>query len=74
MNKNTPTTGNQITFAEGVMLVSRTDLDGTTTYVDSDFIDISGYSEKELVGHKHNVVRHPDTPVEIHKELWDTLK
>ncbi len=73
MKKHPSLKGNHITFAEGTMLVSRTDLEGTTTYVDSDFVDISGYSEQELVGKKHNVIRHPDTPAEIHKDLWDTL-
>ncbi len=55
-------------------LVSRTDLEGTITYVNKKFEEVSGYSEEELMGHSHNLVRHPDQPSEFYKELWDTVK
>ncbi len=74
MKSHPPLTGNQVTFQAETMLVSRTNLEGITTYVDSDFVAVSGYREEELIGQKHNVIRHPDTPVEIHKDLWETLK
>ncbi len=55
-------------------LVSTTDTRGVITYANADFIRISGYSESELVGHNHNLVRHPDMPSAAFKELWDHLK
>jgi len=56
------------------LIISRTDLDGNITYANETFCEISGYSEDELLGKPHNIVRHPDMPKEAFKELWDTLK
>ncbi|CAL94071.1 methyl-accepting chemotaxis protein [Azoarcus olearius] len=54
-------------------LVSKTDLDGRITYASPDFIEISGFSEQELIGAKHNVVRHPDMPAEVFEDMWRDL-
>lgn len=59
---------------EGELIVSRTDLNGIITYANKTFLEISGYTEEELVGHKHNIVRHPDMPSSIFENLWDTIK
>jgi PAS domain S-box-containing protein len=58
---------------EDDFLVSRTDLKGRLTYGNQIFIEYSGYSEQELLGQQHNIVRHPDMPRGIFKFLWDTL-
>ncbi len=55
-------------------IVSKTTPKGIITYVNKQFIEISGYSEKELLGFSHNMVRHPDMPKEAFKELWQTIK
>lgn len=55
-------------------LISKTDLDGIITYVNDNFVKISGFSENELLGHNHNIVRHPDTPNIIFENLWKTIK
>lgn len=54
-------------------IVSKTDPKGIITYVNKAFLDISGYSLEELIGKPHNIVRHPDMPKEIFKELWQTI-
>ena len=59
---------------EHELIVSRTDLNGIITYVNDTFAEISGYKESELVGKSHNIVRHPDMPKSIFKNLWDTIK
>ncbi len=59
---------------QGVFLVSKTDLRGTITYANPAFVKISGYTEEELLGKPHNIVRHPDMPKTVFKLLWDTLK
>ena len=56
------------------LIVSRTNLEGIITYVNDTFIEISGYTKDELIGKNHNIVRHPDMPKIIFKELWDNLK
>ncbi len=55
-------------------IVSETDKFGTITFVNDTFCKISKYSREELIGKPHNIVRHPDMPKEVFKELWDTIK
>ena len=74
MKINEPVTQNEIPYPEGKMLVSRTNLKGAITYANKDFIDISGFTEQELIGENHNLVRHPDMPPEAYKDLWDTIQ
>lgn len=56
------------------VIASKTDLKGNIVYVSDAFCKISGYTRKELMGQSHNIVRHPDTPSSVFKELWDTIK
>lgn len=59
---------------EDDFIVSKTDLKGRITYGNRIFIEFSGYSEKELLGAQHNIVRHPDMPRAVFKLLWDTIQ
>ncbi|UZE95536.1 methyl-accepting chemotaxis protein [Alkalimarinus alittae] len=74
MKINMPVTDNEISFSENDTLLSTTDLKGTITYVSQEFITVSGFSEEELIGENHNMVRHPDMPPELFEDLWNTLK
>uniref|UniRef100_UPI0035672254 nitrate- and nitrite sensing domain-containing protein n=1 Tax=Sulfurimonas sp. TaxID=2022749 RepID=UPI0035672254 len=55
-------------------IVSKTDPKGIISYANETFCKISGYTEAELVGKPHNIIRHPDMPKEIFKEMWHTIK
>jgi len=55
------------------MVVSKTDITGRITYVNESFCQLSGYRKEELIGKPHNIVRHPDEPFSIYKDLWDTI-
>ena len=55
-------------------IISKTDLKGRITYCNRIFIEFSGYTESELLGAQHNIVRHPDMPRGVFKFLWDTLE
>lgn len=55
-------------------IVSKTDLHGIITYVNDNFCKISGYSDSELMGKPHNIVRHIDMPPKTFQKLWDTIK
>ena len=55
-------------------IVSKTDLNGIITFVNEEFCKISGYTKEELIGQNHNIVRHPDVPQEVFKNLWTTIK
>ena len=74
MKTNLPVTQNEIQLRDDILIVSKTDPKGQITYVNKDFLEISGFTEAELIGEPHNIVRHPDMPVEAFQDLWDTLK
>ena len=55
-------------------LVSRTDLRGTIKYTNHYFKKITGYTDDELIGRPHNIIRHPDMPKIIFTLMWQRLK
>ncbi|MFK5984214.1 MAG: PAS domain-containing protein [Pseudomonadota bacterium] len=55
-------------------IVSKTDNKGRITYCNQIFIDMSGYTEAELIGQQHNIIRHPDMPRAVFHLLWQTLE
>ncbi|MBX7491481.1 PAS domain-containing protein [Helicobacter turcicus] len=64
---------NERNFEEDEIIVSKTDLKGRILYGNRIFIELSGYTEKELLGKPHNIVRHPDMPKVVFKILWDGM-
>ncbi|MDZ7596147.1 MAG: methyl-accepting chemotaxis protein [Thiobacillus sp.] len=74
MRANTPVTNIEYVLQEGESPTSKTDDHGNITYVNQDFINISGYSEEELIGQPQNIVRHPDMPEEAFADFWRTIK
>ena len=63
----------EILMRENDFIVSKTDTKGRITYGNRVFIEFSGYSEQELIGAQHNIIRHPDMPRGVFKLLWDTI-
>lgn len=74
MAKRSPETHIERTFSDDSILLSTTDLKGRVTYANDDFCQIAGYSKSELMGHGHNIVRHPDMPKAAFANLWQTIK
>ena len=74
MKINTPVSRTEYPFPKGETLVSKTDLQGSITYANDVFIEVSGFSLKELVGNNHNLVRHPDMPPQAFADLWATIQ
>jgi len=56
------------------VISSKTDEKGIITYASQAFCEISGYTRDELLGKPHNIVRHPDMPKEVYKEIWSTIQ
>ena len=54
-------------------IVSETDEKGKITYCNDYFIEVCGYSEEELIGKPHSMIRHPDMPKVVFKLLWETI-
>lgn len=74
MKINHPVTDREVLLKEGTTLISRTDIKGRITYVNDEFVEISGFTNDELVGSNHNIVRHPDMPPAAFADLWATLQ
>jgi PAS domain S-box-containing protein len=67
-------TGKQIKVDAKRYIVSKTDITGRIVYGNEYFTEISGYSEQELIGSPHNILRHPDMPKAIFHLMWKRLK
>ncbi len=65
---------NEKVLGEDDFIVSKTDLQGRITYGNRIFIAMSGYTEQELLGSPHSLLRHPDMPRAVFKLLWDTIQ
>jgi len=59
---------------ENDFIVSKTDLKGKITYCNRIFMDMAEYTEEELLGQPHNIIRHPDMPKAVFKLLWDRIQ
>ncbi|WP_460825277.1 PAS domain-containing protein, partial [Massilia solisilvae] len=74
MRENMPVTATEYLLRDGQCIVSKTDTKGRITYVNPTFVEVSGFSEQEVLGKAHNIVRHPDMPPEAFADLWKTLQ
>ncbi|WKE66357.1 methyl-accepting chemotaxis protein [Gallaecimonas kandeliae] len=74
MRRNLPVVDSEVLFSDHEELVSTTDLRGIITYANDVFIKVAGFSEEELLGQPHNLVRHPDMPEAAFQDLWTKLK
>lgn len=74
MKKNLPITNKEVVLDESISIISTTDLKGQITYINKAFLEISGFTEKELIGSSHNIVRHPDMPPVAFADLWSKNK
>ena len=74
MRKNLPITNVEYPISDDTLIVSKTDTKGKLTFFNEDFVKAAGFTETELMGQPHNIVRHPDMPPEAFDNLWTTLK
>ncbi len=66
-------TGVERSFGDDEIIVSKTDTKGILYYANDVFVRVSGYTEQELIGQPHSIIRHPDMPRAVFKLLWDTI-
>ncbi len=74
MRQNLPITQNEYPIQSGAAIISRTDRDGRIIHCNEEFVIASGYAREELIGEPHNIVRHPDLPPEVFRDMWATLQ
>jgi len=63
-----------VDIVDKYVITSSTDKHGVITSSSDFFCKISGYSQEELIGRSHNIVRHPDMPRSLYDDLWQTIK
>lgn len=64
----------RLEMQEDDFIVSKTDTKGRLTYVNKIFMTMAEYTETELLGKPHNIVRHPEMPKTVFKLLWDRIQ
>ena len=74
MRTNLPVTQREFPFPANATLMSVTDPHSRISYANEAFIQVSGFEAAELIGQPHNLVRHPDMPLEAFADMWATLK
>ena len=55
-------------------IVSKSDLKGNITYANDKFCELTGYSQAELIGQPHSIVRHEEMSEEVFKDMWETIQ
>lgn len=74
MASEKPLTGVERFFNQEEVIVSKTDLKGRITYANRVFLRLADYSESEIIGAPHSIIRHPGMPRCIFKFLWQTIQ
>jgi PAS domain S-box-containing protein len=54
--------------------LTSTNTKGVITYVNKQFIKLSGYSKEELLGKTHSIIKHPETLESVYYEMWRTIQ
>lgn len=73
MKRNLPVSGKERLMDKDRCIISTTDKKGKITNCNDYFVEIAGFSEDELLGAAHNIIRHPDMPPAAFQDLWDVL-
>jgi PAS domain S-box-containing protein len=65
--------GKEVFFSEDEVIVSKTNIKGHIVYANPIFCKIAGYTERELLGKPHSLLRHAAMPRCVFKLLWDRI-
>lgn len=74
MKINLPITSREVTLSTGDNLLTTTNLKGAITYANPAFERISGYTQEEMLGKNHNLIRHPHMPPLAFEQMWATIR
>jgi aerotaxis receptor len=66
-------TDKEIKIFDSSILISETDIEGIIVYTNRRYQALSGFSEEELKGSPHNIMRHPEMPRGVFKAMWKII-
>ncbi|MCS7084646.1 MAG: PAS domain S-box protein, partial [Bacteroidia bacterium] len=64
----------QIGALNNAGIVSETDLKGNITFVNEAFVQLTGYSQEELIGKNHRILKSTHHSDEFFVNFWDTIR
>jgi PAS domain S-box-containing protein len=56
------------------LLLSVMDLDGNIIFINNIFCEVSKYNRKDFIGNSFKLIRHPETPNLLFKDMWTKIK
>ncbi|QCU89900.1 methyl-accepting chemotaxis protein [Thiomicrorhabdus sediminis] len=59
---------------DDLVILSTSDLQGNIIDYNAGFREASGYTDKEIAGKPHNILRHEDMPKEAFQDFWNTIQ
>jgi diguanylate cyclase (GGDEF)-like protein/PAS domain S-box-containing protein len=74
INRQNTTLQEKVDLIDQNIITSTTDSKGVITDVSTAFCRVSGFSKKELIGQKTQIVEHPDMPVDVTESLKRTVQ
>ncbi len=72
-HNTTPLTGVEHHISDSEFIITQTDKKGIITYCNDVCLRVAGYTESEILGKQHNILRHPEMPRCIFKYLWENV-
>ena len=64
----------EIKIFDRSILLSETDANGIINYTNRRYLALTGFTEEELIGSPHKIVRHPDMPRGVFKAMWKIIR
>ena len=62
-----------ITALDNSSALTKTNPSGVIIYANDKFLKDTGYTREEVIGKTHKIIRHPQTPKAVFKDMWQTV-
>ena len=63
----------QMAVEQSPLSIVITDAAGIIEYVNPTFVEVTGYTAEEALGQNPRLLKSPNTPPEVYRDLWETL-
>ncbi|HEX7553516.1 MAG TPA: PAS domain S-box protein, partial [Geothrix sp.] len=63
----------QMAVEQSPVSIVITDAEGNIEYVNPAFTEVTGYTAAEAIGQNPRILKSPNTPPEVYRDMWETL-